>query len=296
MKTNHFLPIFCLLLCTTWAASAQTTDYQPLLQQSSWKCEMASCGVWWGEFITTNGETILDGVAYTALSYTDSLWQPMPWASDMLLLREDLVERKVWAYSPYDSTEYLLYDFGMAIGDTIAPSVWQTFVLTDMDEVNTSGGVRRRFMLQSLEDTQTLTWIEGIGNQYHPFDSFRSYGSHTVCKWDYDKLIVGSDCGEQAPDHVADAMATVSPTIAQHAQAMPNPTQERFLLQIAPDMPLPQRVLLFDLSGKRLQELVLPAQHSVEIDLSQLPTATYIYRIEFSPTYSESGKIIKMGK
>lgn len=303
---NIFI-IFLLLVSPYVGAQSISSDYQPMLNQSSWMCEVMSCGVFWGEFLTTAGDTTLNGQSYTKFISVDSL-SLLPWGSGgwAYFVRENIETRQVWQYNTWDSTEYLLYDFSLAIGDTIAPNEWQQYVVTDIDLVSTNAGMRRRFTLTDLatltddiEGEQQLIWIEGVGNQYNPFDSFLYFGIHTVCKWDGNKLIVGEDCDDITPPHriatSTQQIVTTSSNQVAH-QFLPNPTSSNGRLVIAATAPLPQRIVVYDIAGNEIKRLRVDSNSSriFEINLSDLPNGTYVYRIVYNSGQIESGKILKL--
>ncbi len=80
--------------------------------------------------------------------------------------------------------EYVIYDFSMAVGDTVYPPLnadlftpdTAMFVLQDIDTVDILGVERRRFSLlydrcnTGMVNTP-MEWIEGIGSTTHPFYS-----------------------------------------------------------------------------------------------------------------------------
>lgn len=82
------------------------------------------------------------------------------------------------------SKEYLMYDYSLAIGDTVYAGLnmdyvqpdTAMFVLQNIDTVQLSGIARRRFLMKydrcndgSLQVFSTMYWIEGVGSTTHPF-------------------------------------------------------------------------------------------------------------------------------
>jgi len=79
------------------------------------------------------GDTIVDGLAYIKLNYYDLDRPCIPnpiggsiprifdtvYTFSQILLREDTASRKVWARTVSDTSEHLIYDFSVNVGDTM---------------------------------------------------------------------------------------------------------------------------------------------------------------------------------
>lgn len=102
------------------------------------------------------------------------------YASFPTFIREDTIEKKIYTkpiYSINDSTEYLLYDFSLNVGDTFLTyyiDPWLTkpggsFKVVAIDSINLTGTKRKMFTLVGHpffhpSSSQTAYWIEGIGS------------------------------------------------------------------------------------------------------------------------------------
>jgi hypothetical protein len=83
--------------------------------------------------------------------------------------RNDSTNKLVYFIFPFTSTDTVLYDFNLSIGDTVPPSPLNDNgnfinVVTDIDSVFLGGVYRKRFKLDSC--WQQLYYIEGIGSTY----------------------------------------------------------------------------------------------------------------------------------
>ncbi len=89
-------------------------------------------------------------------------------------IREDTAARKIYFQDNISSSEILLYDFSMLVGNTIAVNFFNnfgyytngTYTLDSITTVHVSAGWRRAFHLNNHTTTgsPTLTWIESVGN------------------------------------------------------------------------------------------------------------------------------------
>lgn len=77
----------------------------------------------------------------------------------------DRLEKKMFLRQPADTSEYLLYDFNLLVGDTLPVSYnnYATDItVTAIDSIYTSSGYRKRFQLAG--GTWSTYLLEGIGH------------------------------------------------------------------------------------------------------------------------------------
>jgi len=84
-------------------------------------------------------------------------------------LREDISARRIYYYDLSTSTERLLYDFSLSIGDTIhtGPGGSADGIVYNIDVVNIGGVDRTRITFRAMTSTAPWSageWVEGIGN------------------------------------------------------------------------------------------------------------------------------------
>ena len=120
------------------------------------------------------GDTTINQQSYTKLVFSDSDYSTTEkWYSGALHFTDD---KKVYIY--YDNTEYLLYDFGVQVGDTLeifAGVDYYNFhktcphVVTGVSKLNDG---RLQICLDAIVRDETMnqekkfskTWIEGVGS------------------------------------------------------------------------------------------------------------------------------------
>ncbi len=113
------------------------------------------------------------------------------------VIREDTTTHKVYAissnYADHDTTEHLLYDFSMGMGDTIKTHFARHYV-TAIDSIQVNGVWHKKWQLKgcwmdtSMHITEMLadySVLEGIGSLYGPrfpdYPFFFEIGSQLVC-------------------------------------------------------------------------------------------------------------------
>lgn len=77
--------------------------------------------------------------------------------------------------NPYD--EFLMYDFGLQVGDTFHLRIQDPILLTSIDSVLIEGNYYRRFNFDELNSTigWGYYWIEGIGSRFGFFPYFYAF-------------------------------------------------------------------------------------------------------------------------
>jgi hypothetical protein len=134
-------------------------------------------------YIDVLGDTITkDGKIYRLIDY-----------SYYSLIRQDIQDKKVYArhYGPnflIDTLEYILYDFGLAVGDSInlrlnnggtfqSEPEYRFLKCTEIDSVLTTVGYRRRLKMEfsqppywsQFTELNFDYWVEGIGSMFNLF-------------------------------------------------------------------------------------------------------------------------------
>ena len=170
-----------LLLLTfiiiTFIAKSQTWVYHPMPESNAtWNFQVdAPCfpiiSLYQDYSITITGDTIIGSKTYHKL-FTPFVWNSYSGTSGCSIaypgykgaFRQDSIAKKVF-YVPYDTTEYLLYDFNMQVGDTlkgcIASYPYDTVI--SIDSILVGSGYRK---IWHLNQYQGIYFIEGIGSTY----------------------------------------------------------------------------------------------------------------------------------
>lgn len=181
MKTNFIIRSIFFLMCAQ-QINAQVNNY--LIHQPVWKIS-STCSVSYPCVqqetynYCTNGDTLFNAFVYKKIvkkGYGYYSWMAMPpaspgcngsynynYTSPWYFIRS--AGKKMFLRQPADTSEYLLYDFNLLVGDTLPVSYnnYATDItVTAIDSIYTSSGFRKRFQLAG--GTWSTYLLEGIGH------------------------------------------------------------------------------------------------------------------------------------
>lgn len=135
----------------------------------------------------TTSDTVINSTTYKIVLSSIQL-------CTMGYVREDTAARKVFFLDNVSSTEKLLYDFSMVVGDTMAIQFANTpgyasgvYTLDSITTVAVYAGSRSAFHLNchAIPFSPTLTWVESVGNlndAFYPyFDNSPGFGAFSSC-------------------------------------------------------------------------------------------------------------------
>jgi hypothetical protein len=188
----------------TTVSIAQTQKYHPFKESdASW---IVSAGGTQGApcyevKYFMDGDTVLNGLSYIKIkSYgwygSSGINGCEPWAywtyhgtpSYVGGLRNDTAQRKVYFLRSSDTTESLLYDFSLSIGDTLHPGFNNLnagdVVVDSFDSVFVGNNYRRIMYVNSYGGGSISGIIEGIGSQSGLVEDLFmgfGFGSHLNC-------------------------------------------------------------------------------------------------------------------
>lgn len=142
-------PVWCI---SEFGFGTPRSTYTIELKADTTLCEKTYYPVWVKNAPQFGGETFSGNIGYLRIE-----------------------DKKVWFnYGDCDFPETLLYDFNLTIGDTIYHQENSSMygVVTKEDTIEYNGHLRRTLTIAypSLFPIQR-TWIEGIGDLFHPFNA-----------------------------------------------------------------------------------------------------------------------------
>jgi hypothetical protein len=165
----------------SFSAKSQTSVYHPFpdsnaLWRESYVFFDGNCYLYYhGYQYVMNDDTIVNGNSYHKIYKTDSLcaWPTCPdtlyWVYTYnelsFLIRED-TNKHIYQYDLTNSTENLLYDFNLNIGDTIFTAVGWGNIVTAIDSVFIDTDYRKLYRLYNYIEVpsgDSLFIIEGLG-------------------------------------------------------------------------------------------------------------------------------------
>lgn len=262
-------------------------QYLPLLEDGKeWNYRIAYGNQIFTDSMSITGDTLIGGQLYKKVIND--------WASmdSLLLLREDTTARQV--YFLLDSTEYLLYDFSLELGDTVTiyttlpgngdlnfnpfqatVSLVDTFV--DLNNIHR----KRLFLNTQMAPSNVLVgpWIEGIGGEtgFVPISNNISIvlTPNLLCAWNDGVQIYTND----SYDSCYYRWISVETFEKASFDIFPNPVVDEVVIR-SKTHPI-QSVKLYDLRGN----VLLHQQNNdnveeVTLNISGFASGVYVLRIE----------------
>ncbi len=264
------------------------------------------------EQIIIHGDTIIGGLPYSRLYTTRhnilEVFLDYPAPHTLMIhsydsigpsfLRYDTLAKRVYYLPDIDSTERLIYDFNLQVGDTtpMQSITFSTTVVHSIDTVSIFGVPLKRFYVTEANQNFaefTNYILEGIGGgngltSFQPLWGFLSGGSlwtEMRC-FQYQDSIYAPYDGE-CP--FIDFISAVDPISENHTLTIsPNPTQGLFTVTISEEL-LNATCTIVDCLGRVTHSFKLTELHST----AQLSApGLYIWRVEHDGHVIQTGKLI----
>ena len=270
-------------------------DYIPMLKSTTWTSVERSLEDITATIYYQLGDTMIEQNKYIKTKYigvnliNNVTWHD-PW-DRIELYREDPSTKRVYLRNVNENSDILLFDFSLQEGDTLP--FWPHYPLTEISTISNSGQARRKFIFTN--STDTIVWIEGIGNYVKPFSptAFLNhiYPSRVLCVKQGDEVIYDSglfmnyytcsNVSEVAEQHMAN-MQIVS------SRSFVYPTFVSSFIHII-GVESVENVYIYDLNG----QLVLQTTET-EINVSALPAGIYLVRSETTHGEVHRAKIVHL--
>jgi hypothetical protein len=296
----------------------QAQAYQPLLVDGrTWDTYVSSSFCFYnpcyGWQYLVDGDTIISNLTYKkiyAKAFTSNdtsgfLIPPLEVNANGSLvsfMREDIFEQKVYTRLSdefnSDTSEYLVYDFALKIGDTLNLAYLDSVdavVDTILFEMITDGTFRRKII---FEPNNTLNYsddymhyIEGVGGTGElpfPFTYVFEVAAYTTCIKENGRELYDFTGGEGSTYSCDAVTSTQKRLAADLISIFPNPVQD--YLTIQSDQRLNTK--LYNLSGSLLTEARLTVGDNL-ISLKNLPTGIYFLALYDKSGYVGTRKIFK---
>ncbi|MDP1817307.1 MAG: T9SS type A sorting domain-containing protein, partial [Leadbetterella sp.] len=257
---------------------------------------------WYGalEQYIIRGDTLLGSVFYHKIYSTINSSNHVPGStifqsrSGPTFIRFDSFENKVYYRPNVDSTDRLLYDFNLQVGDTlpIQPIIYQPGLVDSIENVSLFGiSVKKFYTSEFLDHYEKNYILAGMGGSNgltynQPVLSVVSGGilmTRLVCFQSGDSIYspTNSDCP------FLETISTKN-VVREEISAMvsPNPTQGVFTLFVSEKL-RNANFTVTDCLGRKVQSGVLTGQTTI----GQLPASgVYFWCVE------KNGRLIKAGK
>ncbi len=223
-------------------------------------------------------------------------------------VREDTAAGLVYFISrdTTDTTEYILYNYNLNVGDTIR-YIWpgsggNTDSVINIDTVMIDGIAHRSFDLtnEGRGGNRGYTYIEGVGGTNSPFfhlevTSCFEYGEILSCFWNnyvrpsfqFRRSYCGMG-GSILYENCSD-LAINAPSNYSQVSIFPNPVDDELTIAISGNGILQTDVKILNLDGQRMIcKSVTNSKTPIQVDVSQLLEGVYILMVS-----DETGTIMR---
>ncbi|MFC1733849.1 T9SS type A sorting domain-containing protein [candidate division KSB1 bacterium] len=250
-------------------------------------------GIDYKRLFITNYDSIALPVYYIGALREDSIGRVFFIKSNSFQL-SNLFNHSSWHSDFNDSTECILYDFTLQVGDTLnTPNLAMiTRIVMSIDSVSICGTFRKRINFYSFYDS----WLEGIGSTkgfffpaLYEFESgFKLHCyEDTGCFW----------LDPQTPDcFTVDMDDLVNETTG--ITLYPNPASDYINVRIDERYFKNDReLLLFNSLGQQVKKIKLLKNKDLHtVDISNFKNGIYCYRLSYDSNKIRVGKFFKLMK
>ena len=334
LKQQIVLLTICLFFIPISAkAQSDTYEYVPIPDNAVWSVNTAK--------FKTFGDTIINNNNYLKV-YFQNEYTPFEFdinkASYYCALRNDTINKRVYGvykdsakvihidgYSLQpihsylcDTTEFLLYDFSLEVGDTVSVAAFFdgeipfnylvvyhfTCVLSNDSLITLNNNtIRRKIAVDMYHRSSgiiTQYWREGIGSTNGLFSpsaiseiSIEAPLKRLLCFSHNDELLL--EFPEHDYDSISDDCYSIGDTssikeydIGSGMKLYPNPAQNILTIEIQDaDILFPCKVMIFDILGKELKRYSVN-NSKITLNISDLSSGIYILK-----TSTQKGSRIK---
>lgn len=201
-------------------------------------------------------------------------------------LRED--NKIIYFVPDTSSTEYLLYNFNLNVGDSIihpyggAVCTNDTLIVWNVDSVMASDGYHRRLWFNS-----NAQWIEGIGAVYYLLEP-----CNVLCVSGNDYLeCISTDSSLNYPSGYLSCMVSVPELSIENSKISINPNPVANELTVKTNLDHPLEFKLYDITSRKI--LSKTFNNSTIINLEHLTSGVYLYEVESKDGVVKKGVVVK---
>jgi len=154
--------------------SFRKNNYFPFLSNTSWLYLQKTLEGFYNLYLENHRDTVVQGLPCRILRETNislsggftNPFDPPGFKGDEYIFFEDTSAHKVFVYNSNIQKFFVLYDFNLNVGDTLAQD---NLVVTRIVDTTFLGTSRKKISFRStLDRDYVIEWIEGIGNITHP--------------------------------------------------------------------------------------------------------------------------------
>lgn len=268
-------------------ASAQTYIYHPFPDSNAnWnfsfnrdQCPFGGAWEYYSYYIS--GDTSINNEIYHKIStpfvstYNLGYCPQLHFPGYKGAIRQDIPNKKVYFIPPLSSTENLLYDFTMEIGDTVPGFItsYSDDIVISIDSVFVGDDYRKRWLTNSDYD---IYYIEGIGSTYGLLE-YSPGGMFDAPYYYLDCFIQNEQTIYPDPELPCQLITSVNNNedLKDIFDVYPSPAKDILFIDNASG----SHVQLFSITGLLISESEIKTEH-FELKLKGVPAGMYYLRFE----------------
>jgi hypothetical protein len=258
----------------------------------------------WGNLSVDNpigviGDTTINNTQYVKICQsTDTLFEFQSNYPFYCAVREE--DSKYYFVFPDETSEVLVYDFTLAIGDTISYTFSQfnglSLIVIEKDSILVGSNYRKRLKFINADpqfsNWDTQEWIEGIGSNFG-LKNIREYyydgGHYTSCFHQNDSLVY---LNPQFQACYRWTLVGLEENKIQPLKVFPNPANEQISFELLSDELLQSPFEITDMQGKNYFSSTVNSS-TFSISTIHFPSGVYFYKILHSSGKVYRGKFVK---
>jgi hypothetical protein len=253
---------------------SQTSNYIPFpVEYGQWKYENALGGpsAYGPLLFHVTGDTTIDNTIYKKLHQFEGWGQYVGYAG---AYRE--LDKIVYYVPISSSTEHVLYNFNLNVGDTIfnpynGECEIDTAIVETIDSVLYDNNYRKQFILIGTSGYLVGHWVEGIGSKFGlglimPYLNMNCQVYYLLCMFN---------------DNTNSGIGTCFVSVEEHTipdrdlSIYPNPSTSGFTIKL--ENSVIKEIWIMDSSGRTIVNEVDLNQNELKID--NLPSGLYILKV-----------------
>ena len=243
------------------------------------------------------GDTIIDSNTYKKIERSGISNCPFVYLIEGYVgaIRKDTVQKKVFYRSPTAQTDILLYEFGLNVGDTLAPGYIAQGIETvdSIDSVLIGNQYRRRMHISGGGIASPCFIIEGIGSNFGLLESLVSFefGGILMCmKVDTSVIFPSNPSSGQCDTMVAGINDAV---IAKfQIMAQPNPFTDQTTIKFQNPNSKSHTLTLYNIQGRLIRSSPEITSGEVVIERGNMSKGLYFFELRSEEGILVSGKLI----
>lgn len=294
---------------TSMTAKSQTSAYHPFPEDTAtWVTDIyynTCMGYCSSTFYEMRGDTIINGNTYNKIYNRNGNFYYMPTPNPPLVgasfsgcsyvgaIRQDSINEKVYFIDSTLSTDTLLYDFNLSIGDTVQSWYikwgWQyQLIVTSIDSIFLNGSYHKRINFNQCCQNSI---IEGVGWAGELFGLNAVSNMYVALACFNGNVIVQeafiTECS--IPLNCSINVDIIEQTESKFFYLFPNPFSDK--LNFTYNNNKLSEIIIYDIASRKL--LQQKFTNSITLSTEQLARGIYFYEVQCGSSLCKKGKLVK---